>query len=526
MSFIALYYRLSAADGDLGKGGRDESNSIENQRKLALSFMEPRDDLKYRETREYIDDGYTGSNFDRPAFKRMIDGVKNGNVDTIIVKDFSRFGRNYIGVGEFLEITLPLFRVRFISINDRYDSDNISTATGIEIPIKNLVNMMHSKDTSIKIYAANKIKWEKGRSTSGKVPFGYIHDPESKGRYAIDPEAAKIVRHIFDLALEGMDTIKIAARLNDEGCLIPSEYNRIHRAKAKETAVMLNVDKIWDREKVRKILRTEEYTGTMILGKRRKINGKQRIQPREEWFITPNVNDAIITAEEFEQAQEVIRHVSKMQGFNESTYSLKGKVRCGHCRCLMQYRDNHKVWCATGRQQLKSSGCSPERFLYDNIENIVFSDLKQQLTLVKELGTHPKDKTDIIKKMEQAAAKKRQRAKRKIQVLKHNKMMAYEAYAEDKKDLSWYNAEKERIDAEIEQLKKTAEDTEAEITQAVTTAGEEDKERTDIAKGVVVPSMQMSDAFVEGVYVHEDGVIEIRYRFDDHIMDIYEETGA
>ena len=184
----ALYLRLSLADGDLGKNNKDESNSIENQRTLLVNFLQDRDDLA-DEYIEYVDDGYTGTNFERPEFKRMIEDAKTGKIDTIIVKDFSRFGRDYIGVGDYLEQILPILGIRFISVNNNYDSnDYLGKTMGMDMAIHNLVNNLYSKDISKKIKSALRVKWKNGQWTGGKPPFGYLRDTET-GEWVIDPVA-------------------------------------------------------------------------------------------------------------------------------------------------------------------------------------------------------------------------------------------------------------------------------------------------------------------------------------------------
>lgn len=220
----AAYLRLSIEDGD-----KAESNSIGNQRELIRDFAAERPGLHLVE--EYADDGYTGTNFDRPGFQQMMDGVRNGKIDTIIVKDLSRFGRDYIGVGEYMEQIFPLLGVRLIAINDNYDSNNYKgTTLGMDVIVSNLVNTMYCRDAGKKLRTANQVKWRKGITTASAAPFGYQFDPDKKGAFIIDPPAAKIVRRIFDLAILGLGTRDIAMMLNDENVPVPSVYNKENKA--------------------------------------------------------------------------------------------------------------------------------------------------------------------------------------------------------------------------------------------------------------------------------------------------------
>ena len=204
---IAFYLRLSIADGDLGKNNKDESYSIENQRILLQNYLISTEMCTDDELAEYIDDGYSGLNFNRPAFQRMIEDAKIGKIDTIIVKDLSRLGRDYIGVGDYLEQIFPVLGVRFIAVNSYYDSnDYIGRTMGLEMSFGNLINTLYCKDISKKFKSALQTKWKQGISTAGRLPFGYVKDKNDPHKWVIDPEAAKYVRLIFDLAMKNYDT--------------------------------------------------------------------------------------------------------------------------------------------------------------------------------------------------------------------------------------------------------------------------------------------------------------------------------
>ena len=225
---IGLYYRLSLADGDIGVDDKEESNSIENQRLLLTSFVASRNDL-IGEIKEYIDDGFSGTNFDRPAFKRMIEDAKKGVIHTIIVKDLSRLGRDYIGVGDYLEQIFPTLGIRFIAVNSMYDSNDFMGKTvGLDVSITNLVNTLYSKDLSKKYKSAIRTKWKNGISTYGRLPLGYVKDPNNKGKWILDQEGAAIVRRVFDLALEGKNNAQIVHCLNEEQVLTPGQYKEKH----------------------------------------------------------------------------------------------------------------------------------------------------------------------------------------------------------------------------------------------------------------------------------------------------------
>lgn len=335
---IAAYQRISRADGDLGKDGKDKSNSIENQKELILRYISCKESLQNVPVMDFVDDGYTGSNFDRPGFQQMMDGVRNGKIDTIIVKDLSRFGRDYIGVGEYMEQIFPLLGVRLIAINDNYDSNNYKgTTLGMDVVVSNLVNTMYCRDAGKKLRTANQVKWRKGITTASAAPFGYQFDPDKKGAFIIDPPAAKIVRRIFDIAILGLGTRDIAMMLNDENIPVPSVYNKENKAYGKETTYTIAPVILWDSSRVWKILTAYVYTGAMVLGKTKTlISGKSIIRtvPKGQRYITEGTHEAIVSREEFEKAQLVIKSNShKIDAGDDNPpaapYGVAGKVVYG-----------------------------------------------------------------------------------------------------------------------------------------------------------------------------------------------------
>lgn len=389
---IAAYQRISRADGDLGKDGKDKSNSIENQKELIQRYISCKESLQNVPVMDFVDDGYTGSNFDRPGFQQMMDGVRNGKIDTIIVKDLSRFGRDYIGVGEYMEQIFPLLGVRLIAINDNYDSNNYKgTTLGMDVVVSNLVNTMYCRDAGKKLRTANQVKWRKGITTASAAPFGYQFDPDKKGAFIIDLPAAKIVRRIFDLAILGLGTREIAVMLNDENVPVPSVYNKENKAYGKETTYTIAPVILWDSSRVWKILTAYVYTGAMVLGKTKTlISGKSivRTVPKGQQFITEGTHEAIVSREEFEKAQLVIKSNSHKVLMGRVDFPLKGKVRCGNCRRVMAHNFKQVVptfWCREGLELVGQTQCTSEIFQVSDIESAVFQALKKELSLLDSL---------------------------------------------------------------------------------------------------------------------------------------------
>lgn len=524
---IASYRRLSLADGDLGRDGKDESNSIESQKALIDEYIASKDEFAGMDVMEFVDDGYSGTNFDRPGFQKMIGLVKCGKVGIIVVKDLSRFGRDYIGVGEYLEQIFPVLGVRLIAINSNYDSnDYIGTTMGLDVAVSNLVNTMYSRDTGKKLHYANEVKWKKGYSTNGSTPFGYVFDPENKGRYKLDPPAAAIVRKIFDYALLGMNTRRIAYQLNEEKIPIPSEYNRINQISGKGNQFVITPDKIWTSDKVWRILREYAYTGAMVLGKRRVIlsgTNVVREMPKEKRYITEGTHEAIVTLEEFEQAQAVIRNAARSDYLIKNDYALRKRIRCGHCQRVLSQNFNLNepvVWCQAGREMPKFSHCPSEAYVIRQIENITFYALRHMLFILSALNIcirqNDKEKTN----WENELARMQRKTEQEIAALRAERRQAYESYAEKILSLEEYKRRKGQISSTITSLQAKLEQYACRTPQAdipddvrcVAREADAFLKEDKLTKNAVT-------AFIENVYVYKGAKVEVRFRFEDLIGD-------
>lgn len=524
---IATYQRISRADGDLGKDGKDKSNSIENQKELIQRYISHKESLQNLPVMDFVDDGYTGSNFDRPGFQKMMDGVRSGEIDTIIVKDLSRFGRDYIGVGEYMEQIFPLLGVRLISVNDNYDSNNYNGATlGMDLVVSNLVNTMYCRDAGKKLRTANRVKWRKGISTASSAPFGYQFDPNKKGSYIIDPPAAKIVRRIFDLAILGLRTREIAMTLNDENAPVPSVYNREHKAYGKETTYTIAPVILWDSTRVWKILTAYVYTGAMVLGKsQRLISGKSisRTVPKGQQYITEGTHEAIVSREEFEKAQLVINNRNKVV-MGSVDFPLKGKVRCGNCRRAMGYdykQASPIFWCREGQELIGQTKCSSEIFQANDIENAVFQALKKELSLLGSLYGDIKKEEQSLKEASRKASRRKTSMEQELKNLKGEKMRMYEEYAAGTLSLDNYKNKKQEYDRKIAEVQDKIEQSKAEeaaqsVVPGTVRAAAEQAE--NFLHGTRLTASMVS-AFIENVYVHGGGRIVVQFKYEQSIQD-------
>lgn len=328
---IAIYLRLSGQDRDIGK---NESNSIANQRQLILDYIQSDKILSKCEVREFVDDGVSGARFDRMAFQEMIKQAQNGEIQIIITKDYSRLGRDYLEVGKYMECLFPLLRVQYIAVNERYDSNSyVGKTGGMEVGIKNIVNMMYSRDASKKVMAARKVLTEQGKFIGSFAPYGYVKSPEDKHKLIPDPEAAEVVRRIFTLAAEGKKYKEIARILNEAGVETCLDYQKSHGRKRKHgTEIKVHQ---WSATTVMDILYSEVYIGTIInnrIEQNQRTGYKSKRRKPEEWTVVENCHEPIVSRELCEAAREKLdrkSHAKKVK-FGNSPARLFLCGCCGH----------------------------------------------------------------------------------------------------------------------------------------------------------------------------------------------------
>lgn len=373
----ALYCRLSRDDELSG-----DSNSIVHQKEILSAYAEKRG---FENTRFYVDDGYSGTNFNRPDFLRMMDDVNNGLVGTIIVKDMSRFGRDYIMVGYYTEIMLPQMDIRFIAVNDSVDSEN--QADNDFTPFRNIINEWYAKDTSKKIRSVLKAKGNSGKHLSVIPPFGYKKDPNDKEKWIIDEDAAQIVRKIYRLYLEGNTMGGIARMLTAERIETPKLYAENRGIKHYKAATY---PEIWSRISVEYILSNYEYTGSTVNFKTKRKsfkNKKQWIQSKEDWAVFEGTQEAIIDKETFETVQKMRGTKRAYTKFNEVNI-FSGLLYCADCGGKMTIRrrkeDRRKdaFICSTYRKKKKNL-CTEHAIKVSALEQIVLQDIRKVCAYVR-----------------------------------------------------------------------------------------------------------------------------------------------
>ena len=385
----SAYVRLSKEDMVSASGPRSESNSISNQKRLILDFLKDKTDIKLVSIRE--DDGYTGTDYDRPDFQRMMDDIRAGVVNCVIVKDLSRFGREYINAGKYIDRLFPYYGVRLISINDGIDTVTRSSSDDLSIMLKNLMNDNYCRDISIKIRSQLQVKRKNGDFIGAFAPYGYEKDGDNKNHLVIDPYAAGVVRDIFRWKLEGINQDRISQKLNAQGILSPMEYKR-SQGLPYQTSFKTRSQAQWTPSAVRRILANPVYVGTLVQGVHSRPNYKIKklmLNEKEKWVIYENAHEAIIEPRMFLLVQRLLELDTRTSPNEESVFPLAGLLSCGDCggpivRKTQASNGKRFYYYVCGNH--KNTGvCSCHRISKKQLEETVLKLLQEHIQLLMEL---------------------------------------------------------------------------------------------------------------------------------------------
>ena len=370
---VAIYIRLSREDGD-----KAESESVSNQRNMIMKYI---DDNNFNFVDEYIDDGISGTTFDRPGFIRMINDIETGKINMVITKDLSRLGRDYIKTGYYIENYFPENMVRYIAILDNLDTYIESAATDIT-PFKAVLNDMYAKDISKKIRSVFKQKKESGKYISTYPPYGYQKDINNIGALTVDPYACGIVKRVFEMYISGIGQYKISKIFNSENIPSPGLYLNMTVKNKTE-----NFDK-WKASSVRTILKNEVYLGTLLQGKTKKLSYKSKktiALPREIWITHENAHSPIIDVETFDKAQKIM--ASRVNTRNRGRdYLLKGLLYCHNCKNKMQivtkterYKDRQyeRTYVICNKANHYPGECEKQYHNYTRLETEILNYIKE-----------------------------------------------------------------------------------------------------------------------------------------------------
>ena len=489
----------------------------------------------------------------RPGYTRMMDDAKDGVINTIIVKDFSRLGRDYIGVADYVERIFPLLGVRFISVNNHFDSGSATGASmDLGMAIENLINTFYLQDTVRKRRAADETRWKQGKATVAHCPFGYFWNKQEKGKWNLDPVSSKYVRYIFDLALEGNRTSEIAKVLNEEAIPTPNVYNiqRMEERTPEEQSLMWPAlpfrapkeEQFWTSQAVCKILQRYEYTGALIMNKKKKVKSPEtgkyicHYLPESEHIVAEGAHEAIVTVEEFEKAQEVIVTYGNRKGGTKRQYPLRSKVRCGTCRRMLRYTPRKsggpgRFDCTNKYLSKGLSDCCNESYEENELNAIVLNAIERviavaQVLEVKLEGTDPGEngpEGDRVREVN--------RLETQIRVMKEERIRQYEGYADGMITRAEYLAKKQKIDDKITKLEAELEEAEAVLAEEqrivdeikkISRANLTGEEQADVADGVApekhkphILTRALVEAFIDVIYVYDPDHIEIVFTCED-----------
>lgn len=426
---VAVYIRLSREDGD-----KEESDSVGNQRKLLLDYISRKEELRLYDI--YIDDGYTGTSFDRPDFQRMIKDIEAKKVNCVIVKDLSRFGRDYIETGRYLERYFPEVGVRFISVSDGIDS--IKSAYDMLLPIKNIFNEQYARDISNKIQATVKSKQRAGEFIGAFPSYGYKKSPANKNKLIVDEYAAGVVRKIFNLYIQGLGKQSIAKRLNLEGVLCPSEYKKMNGENYKNSN-RLDRTSYWTYSTVNHILRNEMYIGNMVQGtKHQRMRQRQHCVGRERWIRVEATHEAIIERDTWETVQKLLLKKHRDIDLETNQNIFAGFIKCGDCgRAMMKncWRRadgsiTYSFYCGTYKRSGRDY-CTPHTLPLQILNEIVLNDLKTVIRNVEDLQELLKNQSFDEVRAKQRVESELQKAESELERMKKLKKSIYEDYKEE-----------------------------------------------------------------------------------------------
>ena len=416
IGITALYCRLSRDDGT-----ESESNSIGNQKKL---LSQKAKEMGLTDTKYYVDDGYTGTNFNRPGFQQLIDDIEIGLVSAVMVKDLSRLGRDYVSVGNYTDSYFPEHNIRFIAVNDAIDSDEGESEIA---PFKNILNEMYARDISKKIRSSHRLRGSMGEPLS-QPPYGYMKSPENKKKWIIDPEAATVVKSIFKMCLDGKGNETIARELQENEVLIPMAYWRSKGLNRGGKKTQTNPYK-WCKTTVQKILSQQEYCGDIINFKTysKSFKNKTRYEnSKENWAVFKNVNEPIIDRETFETVQKFFsktkRRAPKKENGERSIFN--GLIYCGDCHSKMRYhtstsnKEIHYFTCSDNKVDYRGNCPGRHYVRADALEEVVKLELRRlvemleidesyfaQLLLRKNDEEREKDKKFLESELQKAIAR-------------------------------------------------------------------------------------------------------------------------
>lgn len=523
---FGAYSRRSFDDGET-----EESYTITNQKKLIEMFLEDKKNMEIIDY--YIDDGYTGTNFNRPSFQKMLNDIVSGKIDGIIIKDLSRLGRNYKETGKYLEEIFPIYNVRIIAINDNIDSFlDPESISNLMVPFKNLSNEHYSRDLSKKVSSAYKTMARSGQFVAGTTPYGYKLDPDNKHHLVIDEEEVEIVKKIFSMALEGNGRIKICKYLNDNGILCRKEIQRRKKRKLTLEPFAIESRYYWSTSTIGRMLTNVSYIGNLAQLKTTRYrfgNNQVKYIDKEDWVTAENTHEAIISKEDFEKVKDVIRTNEKKKGPPTKQSLFRGILKCADCGRAMTRQEDKRgnrnisnYFCMSYLHISKS--CSPHKIKTSTLESIVLETIQLQVKLVIELE---RSLTKLMFKNNQNLIENEYKnnvkvCNIKINNLKNEKREAYENWKFNRIDKTEFINISNEIDLKIENFNKEIELYTTKYRETIKRIRKNDYWINHYKRNRRIKNLtkEVLNELIDIIYVSADGGIEIKFKYQDEFMSL------
>lgn len=527
---IAKYLRISAEDIDLDGFDKFESNSIANQRALIDDFISKVPEFAGCDVMEEIDDGQTGTNFSRPGVQRLIELAQAGKVHCIVVKDLSRWGRNYIEVGEYLEQNFPAWGIRFISINDMYDSANLhGTTGGIDLAFRNLMYELYSHDLSEKVRNAKTSAAKSGKYTNAMAFYGYVKDPENMRKLVIDPPAAEIVKKIFGLATRDFTPSQIAKLINDEEPRVPTPQER---------KIQLREKRIWKKDGamfwyasiISGIIRDERYTGKLIYGKKKVVEvdrPKQVTVPESEWVVVLGAIPTIITDKQYRAANESVSKCHSSEHKKpRSDLLFSRKLKCGYCGMTLRAvhrKQGIRFKCGTPKYA-DGHGCSMNWVFEKAIAAAVLTALRQQIAFADDARKMFETRTEKLLPNIERQRNEIMRLQTLIEKAKTTKMGLWEKHHNRVISGEEFQHENEKADEHIAKCAERINKAQSRIREFEAETGCENLfvERFSGQMSLHELTREVVEEFISEITIYATDRIEIIFNFADEYAKIAE----
>ena len=507
------YYRLSMEDDS-----QRESNSIINQRKLVKDYISHSPELAAMPFQEFYDDGYSGSTMERPAIRQVLELARNNQVQCIIVKDFSRFARNYIEMGTYLEQIFPFLGVRFISISDHYDSRYYQgNGSDLEVQFKGLVADFYVKDQSAKVKAAVNTKRGRGEYCCGSAPYGYRINPENRKELLIVEDEAEVIRRVFELTNQRYSKTEICRLFNEEG--IPTPLQSMSKRQKSDNKKASTRGLQWTSDTIRKILNDKNYIGCMVYGKTKIPDpgtGKEVPVPKSAWKVIEGHHEPIISKETFEKAQTLqIRHTKKSK-FDKETTLLSGYVKCGNCRRNLtgsKRLHGHVLYSCAYSQGKEDTGCFAGKADDKMLEQIVLREIKEHLR--REISQEEMQQFVIKQHKSSIEVYKKERGDCEMRQgqIKIQNRQNYEKYHEGQMNQKRFMEIKMQLENERKRLQKRVQELERVINSEKEIVMKNVQEEQMLKYlGYEKLTREMLEEYVQGIYVYDDGRAEVKWK--------------